>query len=184
MRPCGSFAIATSRSIRSPGCAWARAGKAVHAIAVLVILEPRPLSSFGLSVVQHHVHGQPVQPGAERALAAKQVQLLPRANEHVLRQLLGARAVGDHPRAEREDPVDVLTVEPLECAPIARGREGHIGVGAWDAGVVSTGSDRATAVIGRRVSLGALDGIPERVRRFEVRLVGNGDTLGRASAAR
>ena len=45
-----------------------------------------------------HVHGQPVQPGRERRLAAKQRELLPRPDEDVLRQLVGCVGAGHPPR--------------------------------------------------------------------------------------
>ena len=85
---------------------------------IVVLLEPRPLSSFALSRVEHEVDREPVQPGRERALATKEVQLFPRTNEDVLRQLLGALAVGDHARAQRVDAIDVLAIEPLERTPV------------------------------------------------------------------
>ena len=84
----------------------------------VVLLVSGPLPSFTLSRVEHEVDREPVQPGRERALATEEVQLFPRANEDVLRQLLGALAVGDHARAEREDAIDVVPVEPLERNPI------------------------------------------------------------------
>ena len=87
--------------------AWQR----IHPTAFLIVLfEPSALPSITLSRVEHEVHGEPMQPRRKRALAAKQVQLFPRPNKDVLRQLLGAFTVGDHSCAEREHSIDVLPV--------------------------------------------------------------------------
>ena len=138
-------------------------GQRVDAVTLVVVLEPRSVAPFGLSGVQHHVHRQPVQPGAERALAAEEVQLLPRPHEHVLRQLLGARSVGDHAGAEREDPGHVLPVQPLEGATVPGGRERHVRIGCVGRRGAVIGSGKATAVIGRSGSpFMQLDGIPGR----------------------
>jgi hypothetical protein len=56
------------------------------------------------------------------------VQLFPRANKDVLRQLLGVRSVGDHSRAQGVDPIDVLPVQPLERGPIPGRRTSDIRV--------------------------------------------------------
>jgi len=105
------------------------AGQVLDGVALFIVLESRSLSPFGLSIVQHHVHGEPVQPGAECALAAKQVQLFPRSDEDVLRQLLGARPAVHHPGAEGEDPRDVQTVQPFEGTTISRSREADVWIG-------------------------------------------------------
>src|SRR5262245_15430035 len=78
------------------------AGSRIHARFLVVLLEPRSLSSFTLSRVEHEVDRQAVQPGRERALTTKEVQLLPRTNKDVLRQLLCALTVDDHSCAEGE----------------------------------------------------------------------------------
>src|SRR5205823_2839561 len=93
----------------------------IHAtVLFLGILEARLPSTLALPRVENHVDRHPVQPGAERALSAEEMQLLPRPNEDILRQLLGAQPIRHHARAEREHPIDVLTIEALECLPIPR----------------------------------------------------------------
>jgi hypothetical protein len=61
-----------------------------------------------------------MQPRSERALAAKEVQLLPRPDEDILCQLFGTQSICDHARAKRKHPVDVLTVKALEGLAIPR----------------------------------------------------------------
>src|SRR4029078_10654506 len=78
--------------------------------------------SFDFPRVQDHVDRQSVQPGSERALATKEMQLLPRPNEDILRQLFGAGTVADHASAEGEDPVHMLAVHTLERTPITSRR--------------------------------------------------------------
>jgi hypothetical protein len=85
-------------------------------------------------VVQHDVHREPVEPGGEGALAAVERQLVPGPDEDVLRQLLGERLVGDHPRAEGVDAPDVRPVQPLERPTVAAGRERDVTVGGRGAG--------------------------------------------------
>src|SRR5262249_12317328 len=99
---------------------------------LVVLLEPRPLSSFTLSRIEHEVDRQPVQPGRERALATKEVQLLPRTNEDVLRQLLGTLTVGDHSRAEGEHASDMFAIEPLERTPVSGRRACDVRISVSD----------------------------------------------------
>src|SRR3954468_12525465 len=59
----------------------------VHSTALILrVLEARLPPAVALSRIQNHVHGHAMQPRSERALATKQMQLLPRPNEHILRQ--------------------------------------------------------------------------------------------------
>jgi len=98
-------------------------GMRVHSSSVIVILfEPRTAATFALSSIEHDVHRQAMKPGAERALAAKELQLLPRPNEDVLRELFGAAAVARHPSAEGEDSIDVVAVEAFESTPVSSRR--------------------------------------------------------------
>jgi hypothetical protein len=64
-----------------------------------------------------NVHGQPVQPRRKRRLATEQCELLPRADEHVLRQLLGCVRSG-HPPREIEDTRQMGPVYPFESRRI------------------------------------------------------------------
>ena len=65
-----------------------------------------------------HVHGQPVQPRRERRLAAKQGELLPRADEDVLREFIGCVGSG-HPPRQIENARQVGPVDPFESSRIS-----------------------------------------------------------------
>ena len=95
----------------------------VHsACFVIVLLESRSLPPIALPCVEHDVDCQSMQPSPERALAPEEMQLLPRTDEDILRQLLRATAISDHADAERENPVYVQPVEPLERTPVSSRR--------------------------------------------------------------
>ena len=72
-----------------------------------------------------HVDGEPVEPGRERRLAAKQRELLPRPDEDVLRQFLGRVGAG-HPPREIENPRHVRLVYPLESRRIPLTRKDNV----------------------------------------------------------
>jgi len=74
-----------------------------------------------------NVHGEAVQPGRERRLAAELAEFLPGPDENVLRHLVGlVRA--QHPASEAVDLRDVCPVEPLEGGRIPGSRKGHVTV--------------------------------------------------------
>ena len=98
--------------------------EAVHVLDGVVV--PVAVPALDLPVVQHHVHRQAVQPGAERALTAELRELVPCTHEDVLCQLLGAAPVGDHACAQGKDAVDMCAVDPFERAPVAALRERDI----------------------------------------------------------
>ena len=72
-----------------------------------------------------HVHGEPVEPGRERRLASKQRELLPRPDEHVLRQFFGCVGTG-HPPREIENPRHMRLVYPLESRRIPLTRKDDV----------------------------------------------------------
>ena len=78
------------------------------------------------SAGQDHIHRQPVQPGAEGRLSAKGAQLLPHADEHVLRHLIRV-FLAQHSADQAVDPRDVRPVEPLEGVGIPAGGQGILG---------------------------------------------------------
>ena len=68
---------------------------------------------------QHHVHGQPVKPGAECALTAVERQLVPQAYEHILRCLLRFNAIAQHADAQRVHACHMVSVDSLERLRVA-----------------------------------------------------------------
>jgi len=95
-----------------------RGGAAGHEVEdVLVVVEPDPLGLERRAPVQNHVDRDAVKPGAERGFAAKRAELLPHADEHVLREL--ARKVrAYHPACESMHAAGVRLVEALEGARV------------------------------------------------------------------
>ena len=83
-----------------------------------VCQESLPSHSERSKPLDDDVHRQPVQPRRERRLAAKQGELLPRADEYVLRQFIGCVGAG-HPPREVENPRHVRLVDPLESRRIS-----------------------------------------------------------------
>src|SRR3954468_19756310 len=77
----------------------ARCDRVHSTVVILRILEARLTPPFALSRVENHVHCHAMKPCSEGALAPKQMQLLPRPNEHILRQLFRAQAIRHHARA-------------------------------------------------------------------------------------
>src|SRR5205823_1308485 len=71
------------------------------------------------------VYGQAVQPRRERRFPAKLPELLPRADEDVLRDLVGLVAP-EHPAREAVNPPDVRPVEALEGGRVPGGRQGDV----------------------------------------------------------
>ncbi len=73
-------------------------------------------------VVQTDVDRDAPQPGRELGLAPERVQLLPEANENVLRHVPGQRLVVRHAAGESVDPPRVFVVQCLEGGRIAAAR--------------------------------------------------------------
>ncbi len=78
-----------------------------------------------------------MQPRGEGRFASKQAELLPRADEDVLRQFLGRVGTG-HPAGQIEDPRQMRPVDPLESRRIPlRGKDDvvhwHL-IGWWGGG--------------------------------------------------
>ena len=109
---------------------WRRGGANVavrHGIDIIDrVIMPSAPPVFRLPVVEDDIHRETMEPGAERAVAAKLTEFFPRPYECVLGQLFGARAVADHSRAQRKNPVDMLPVQPLERKPVPARRASDI----------------------------------------------------------
>jgi hypothetical protein len=62
---------------------------------------------------QHYVDRKSMQPRAKRGFTPKQVQLLPRSDENVLRHVV-CRFRIQHPPAQRVNARSVTPIQPLE----------------------------------------------------------------------
>lgn len=100
----------------------------VDSLTIVISIEPIVPSAFRFPFVEHEVHRDPVQPGAKRRFAPKQVQLLPGANEHVLGELLGTPAIIHHPHAQRVHSRDVQMVQTFEGEAVSGRGECHVRV--------------------------------------------------------
>jgi hypothetical protein len=109
---------------------WRRRGAYVavrHGIDIFDrVIMPSAPPVFRLTVVEDDVHRETMEPGAERAVPAKLVELFPCPHKCVLRQFFGAGAIADHSRAQRKNPVDVLPIQPLERKPVPARRASDI----------------------------------------------------------
>src|SRR2546422_2218095 len=63
------------------------------------------------ALIQDHVDGKPMQPGAERALTPERAQLVPEPHEYVLRAFVGIARIAGETEAERIDTTGVLAVQ-------------------------------------------------------------------------
>ena len=63
---------------------------------LVVAAGPRSRNPGRLAMRQHDVHRNAMQPGAERRLRPELRQLFPHPHEHILRELLGERAIRQH----------------------------------------------------------------------------------------
>ena len=83
---------------------------------------PLPPERLGSESLDHDIDRQPVEPGAEGRLAAKASELLPDADEDILRELVGVASAG-HAPDETVDLRQVGAIEALEGADVpARGK--------------------------------------------------------------
>jgi len=87
-----------------------------HGLAIAE--EPLAGRAERAKALDDHVHGQPVEPRRERRLAAKQRELLPRADKDVLREFIGCFGSG-HPPREVENPRHVGPVDPFESGRLS-----------------------------------------------------------------
>src|SRR6266702_92201 len=109
----------------------------------------------GAPFVHHDVDGEPVQPRAERALAAKRTQLVPGAHEHILCALLRGARVPGKAQAQGVHASRKLTIEILERRLIASLRSAdelvrHVakmppGTGGFGGSITAGGSASARA---------------------------------------
>ncbi len=67
---------------------------------------------------QHDVDRQPMKPRAERRIAAKTAQLLPRPDEYVLRDFV-SQILAEHAPNKREHPVHMTPIQAFECLHVA-----------------------------------------------------------------
>lgn len=118
-------------------------GPPQHALGV----RSDPLTPYAepLSPRQDQVDRDAVEPGGERGLAPEGVQLLPGADEHVLRDLV--REIGSqHASDKGMNAGDVQPVQPLECGQIAAGSESRfvpvVAVGAREVALFSQSDAR------------------------------------------
>ena len=70
-------------------------------------------------VHKHHIHHQPMQPGAECRLAPKAANLAEKLKKRLLREVFSPARVADHPQAKRENPPFMGFVKLLESSLIA-----------------------------------------------------------------
>jgi len=91
---------------------------------VLVVILPAPPASLAL-VLDDDVDREPVQPSAELRIPAETVESLPRADEDVLREVLG-QLESRHPARERVDSGDVKAVQAFECLSVTLARQGNV----------------------------------------------------------
>ena len=97
--PSGSFVSAASKSIaRSP----LDRPRGKHLEDLFAVVIPLPPQRLGPESLDDDVDRQPVEPGAEGRLAAKAAELLPDADEDILRELVGVASAG-HPPDETVD---------------------------------------------------------------------------------
>ena len=82
-------------------------------------MQPLPARRVGPEALDDDVDREAVQPGGERRVAAEAAELLPDADEDVLRQLVGV-AAARHPPDEAVHARQVRAVEPLERADVSR----------------------------------------------------------------
>jgi len=108
----------------------ALAGLALETRGVKVALHrhspPPPLVAPGR--LQHHIDRQPVEPGAERRLAAERPQPPPGADEHLLHEVGRPHRIGRHPEAEGVDPPGVAVVQRGKRVGVAALGPDHVGI--------------------------------------------------------
>src|SRR5712664_4520208 len=79
-----------------------------------------PLPPHGrAALVQDDVDDQPMQPGAERALAPKRAQLVPQPHENILGALLGVAPIAGETETEGIDSGRVLAIQLPKCGLVA-----------------------------------------------------------------
>src|SRR5258708_4765836 len=95
-----------------------------HVIRILRRHDATLATDRGAALIQHHVHREPVQPRAERAVAAKRGELVPQSDEDVLGALFSVPGVARQPQARRVDPARMLAIQLPEGPRIASGGAG------------------------------------------------------------
>ena len=109
---------------------------AVSIVAIFKDIDPVSAARICPRLVQIDVHGEPMQPRSERALSAKRAEPLPRAHEHILREVESVFPVSGKSQRQRIDPSRLRSIEPLECRGIAFLSQAHIvGLGYFGSGI-------------------------------------------------
>ena len=104
------------RAIRQPMAARVRQHRRVVQPVGQLSRPRRPAAD----VIEDLVHRQPIQPRAERRLAAKAIQLPVRREEDLLQQVLRVGRVPQHPHREAEQPARVLRDTAPRTPPVPR----------------------------------------------------------------
>lgn len=73
---------------------------------------------------KNHIHRHAMKPGREGGLSPEPGELLPGADEDILRHLFGERPISQHAHAQAEDASHMCLIDPLEGLTIA-GRGGR-----------------------------------------------------------
>ena len=91
----------------------------------LVVVEPAPGHRLRPEALDHHVHRQPVQPGPERRGAPESGELVPGADEDVLRHFVGI-APGGHPPHQAVHLREVGSIQRFEGAHVSSRGGRHV----------------------------------------------------------
>ena len=87
---------------------------------------PLSVSRFVLSIGQHDVDCNSVNPRGELGIAPELRQFFPCSHKYILRQLFPSHPASTHPGAQREHSIHVQPVQPLECLAVTFRREHYI----------------------------------------------------------
>ena len=96
------------------------------AVIRFVFHSPLAIPCFILSIGEYDVHRDAMNPRRKLRVTSELREFFPGSHKHILRQLLAPQLAATHPRAQREHPVHMCPVQPLERSPIAGCRKGNI----------------------------------------------------------
>ena len=96
-----------------------------HLENIFAVDHPAAPDLLGTEAFDHHVHGEAMQPGGERRVAAKRAELLPQPDEDILGELVGV-APGGHPADEAVHARQVRAVDGLEGNGVSRRGTCHV----------------------------------------------------------
>lgn len=109
-RQCRDGPLEIHTRIGIVGCGAA----ALEGARVLDIFDPADAPAGGAAVLEHDIHGQPVQPGRELTFASKRAEPGPYAHEDILREPFRFLRVRAHAEADGVHPAHVLLVQDFE----------------------------------------------------------------------